>query len=147
MDTREITEAFLKAINTLDIDTAARYCAENFIYSGPPPKPLGIQEWREMAGTIRKAFPDWRFNPEIVRIEGNLVHILVHMGGAQKGELDLSALGMGVFPATGKSVSFPKTTGRVILQGNKVSSLKIDVEEGSGIPSILTQLGLTMPVR
>jgi len=145
MDTREITEAFLKAIETLDIDSAAQYCADSFTYSGPPPKPMSMKEWQVMAKSVKKAFPDWRFNAKLDRIEGNIAHITTQIKGTNRGEFDLKPIGMGVIPATDKIFALPFTTAKVTFQGNKIINFNLDVEIGSGIPNILSQLGVMVP--
>jgi len=145
MRTREIAEAFLAGINVLDLDAAAPYCADNFTYSGPVPKPVSVQEWRGLAALFRTAFPDWSFNARVERVEGDVVHVTAQVTGTHTGNLDLTALDIGIIPATGKSISLPQGTGRVTLEGDKVVNLHFDVVPGAGIPGILAQLGVEKP--
>lgn len=145
MSKKDTAEAFLAKINTLDIQGAAPYCTDNFRYSGPFPKPLSLHEWNESAQPYRKAFPDWNFNARIEREEADIVHITAHVTGTHTGELDLTALDMGVVPATGKPVALPVTSGRLTFKGDKIANLHFDMVEGAGIPGILAQLGVSAP--
>ena len=142
MENKQAAEAFLAGINTLNLDAAAPYCTNNFTYSGPLPKPVNLQEWRGLAGLFLKAFPDWNFNAKVSREEGNVVHLTAQVTGTQTGELDLTPLGMGVIPATGKSIALPQSPGRVTLAGDKIANFHLDVVPGAGIPGILAQLGV-----
>ena len=145
MGIRETADAFIAGINVLDVDATAPYCADNFSYSGPFPKPVSLQEWRGMAAVFRNAFPDWRFNAQVERVEGDIVHLTVHPSGTHTGDLDLTALGSGVIPASGKSFALPLENARLTFKGDKIVNFHLDVTPGGGIPGILSQLGVEMP--
>ncbi|MBI5032123.1 MAG: nuclear transport factor 2 family protein [Chloroflexi bacterium] len=142
MENKQAAEAFLAGINTLNLDAVASYCTNDFTYSGPLPKPVNLQEWRGLASVFLKAFPDWNFNATVVREEGNVVHVTVRITGTQNGELNLTPLGMGVIPATGKSITLPQSPGRVTFAEDKIANFHLDVGPGAGIPGILAQLGV-----
>lgn len=145
MEHRQIAEKFLSGINTLDLDAAGPYCADSFTYSGPLPKPVSLQEWRKVAEPFRSAFPDWNFNARVEREEGGVVHITAQVTATQTGDLDLTALDMGIVAATGKHVSLPRASGRVTFEGDKILNLHLEVVPGGGIPGILAQLGVETP--
>jgi predicted ester cyclase len=142
MGNREIAKKFLAEIGKPDYDAAGAYCADNFTYSGPVPKPISLQEWRGMAASIWKAFPDWDFDPQVEREECNVVHVTSQVTATHTGDLDLTSQGLGVIPTTGKSISLPKATGRVTFEGDKVVNLHFDVAPGGGMPGLLAQLGV-----
>ena len=145
MSKKETAVAFLEKINTLDLQSAAPYCTDDFTYSGPFPKPLSLDEWNESGKPFRKAIPDWNFNAMFEREDANIVYITAHVTGTHTGELDLTSLDMGVVPATGKTVALPVTNGRLTFKGDKIANLHFDIVEGAGIPGILAQLGVSKP--
>lgn len=145
MSKKETAEAFLAKINVLDIQGAAQYCTDDFTYSGPFPNPMRVQEWAGSAEIFQKAFPDWNFNAVFDREEAEMVYITAHVTGTHTGDLDLSAQGMAMVPATGKSVSLPVTSGRLTFREDKIANYHIDIVEGGGIPGILAQLGVSKP--
>lgn len=145
MSKRETVDAFLSKYSILDIQGASSYITDDFMYSGPFPEPLSFEEWKQSAIPFQKAFPDWNFNAAIEREEEDAVHITVHVTATHMGDLDLSGLGMGVIPATGKVIAMPESKGRLTFRGDKIANLDIDMVEGAGIPGILTQLGVSKP--
>jgi hypothetical protein len=148
MRNREVAEAFLAAINRVDFDAAAPYCAENFTYSGSLDKPVSLEEWRRVAMPFLAAFPDWQFNARVEREAGDMMHLTCQVTGTHTGDWELSVLGLGVIPATGKAFSLPRTPGRLTLESGKVVNLHWGESEdevevhGSGIRGILAQLGV-----
>lgn len=145
MSKKETAEAFLSKMNNLDIPGAAQFCTDDFTYSGPFPNPMSIAEWTQSAKPFQKAFPDWSFNAKYEREEDQIVHISVQVTGTHTGDLDMSAMDMGVVPATGKTIAMPATNGRLTFWGDKIASLNFDIVEGAGIPGILAQLGVSKP--
>jgi predicted ester cyclase len=143
MGTRDVAEAFLAAVDTLDLDAAAPYCTDDFLYSGPLPEPVSLDRWRGMASRMKAGFPDWHFNPQIDSVEGDTVYVTVQVMGTNTGDLDLSPVGVPFIPATGRSIQLPESTGRVVVSGDQVSSFALDVTPGTaGVFAIVAQLGV-----
>lgn len=145
MSKKETAVAFLSKINTLDLNAASQYCTDDFTYSGPFPKPVSLDEWRVTAQRFLNAFPDWNFNAKIEREDEDFVYIRAHVTGTHRGDLDLSAMGMGVIPTTGKAIGLPESKGQLTFEGNKIANMHFDLTEGAGIPGILAQLGVSKP--
>ncbi len=59
-------------------------------------------------------------------------------------DLDLSAMGLGVIPASGKKIVWPEDTAAFTIQGNKIVSIK-PYGDFAGIESFLAALGVTPP--
>lgn len=145
MSTREFAESFAEAFNAGDYDTVASYLADDFQLSGPVPEPIDGQQWIGMSKTLKAAFPDINYNLRVVGVEGNVVSTLTQLSGTHTGDLDLSAMGMGVIPATGKSFSNPEERGETTVNGNKIVSMHITPTEGAGLMGILAQIGVKPP--
>ena len=92
----------------------------------------------------RTFFSDLAIRPELTSVEGNVVHITSHISGTNTGDLDLQALGMGSFAATGRSV-FLSVPVKMVAEGNKITSSWSDPGEKGGIHRILAQLGIELP--
>jgi hypothetical protein len=123
----------------MDLVAVASYCANCF--SGPVAEPLGLQEWRHIDALFQTAFPDFCPNGRIDSVEGSMMHITDEATGTQTRDLDLRSLGMGINPATGKSVSLRQETGRVTFKGDKVVNLHFDDTPVGGLEGILARLG------
>jgi hypothetical protein len=145
MEPQEVAQAFADAFNAGDLDTVASYLSDDFQFSGPVPEPVGAAEWLGISRVFQVAFPDINYNLRIVGVEGNVVKTTTQVSGTHTGDLNLSALGMGVIPPTGKSFSNPEEPGEATVEGGKVTSIHIPSGEGSGVMGILAQLGIEPP--
>jgi predicted ester cyclase len=145
MGTRDVAEAFLAAVDTLDLDAAAPYCTDDFLYIGPLPEPASLERWRKMATRMKAGFPDWHFSPQIDSVEGDTVYVTVQVTGTNTGDLDLSPVGGPLIPATGRSIQLDESTGSVVVSGDRVSKFELDVTPGTaGIFAVVAQLGEDM---
>jgi predicted ester cyclase len=145
MSVRELGESFAEAFNAGDFDTVASYLADDFQFSGPVPEPISGQQWLGLTKLMRAAFPDIQYRMRVVDVEGDVVTATNQLSGTHTGDLDLSAMGMGVIPATGKSFSNPEEVGRGVVRGDKLASIHITPVEGGGLMGILAQLGIKPP--
>jgi predicted ester cyclase len=145
MKIKELAQAFVDAFNEGDLDKVASYLSGDFKFSGPVPEPIGSAEWLGMSRIFKTAFPDISYNLRITSVEGNLVKTTTRLNGTHTGVLDMSAMGMGSFPPTGKSFSNPVESGEATIEGDKVKSIHIQSEEDSGVTGILAQLGIKPP--
>ena len=101
-----------------------------------------------MNRNLKKAFPniDYHFHLDGVDgLDGSVIRISSELKGTHRGTLDLSPLGLGATPATGKSFATPREHGRVTIKGDKVDLWVVDRVEGGGLTGVLGQLGLTVP--
>ncbi len=76
-----------------------------------------------MHGLMKAALPDIRTVIEEIREEGDDVVLTSHWAGTFINDFDLSVMGLGVIPATGKAVVFPTSTIRISFDGDKISRI------------------------
>lgn len=146
VDVEQIAEEFLAAMNAGNIKKCRSYLADNFRFSGPVPEPISADEWMDIVRGMWAAFPDLNYNGRIVCVQGDKVLTTTQLSGTHTGEWDLSAMGIGVVPASGKSFNNPKEDGVMTVQNGKIASYFINAKEGSGIAGILKQIGVEMTV-
>ena len=76
--------------------------------------------------------------------EGDYIVIGGHNEGSHKADLDLSSMGLGVVPATGKKVVWPDAKAKLTVVGDKVTQL--EPHSGpAGVKAFLTALGVELP--
>jgi hypothetical protein len=76
-----------------------------------------------------------------------VVKTSTQLSGTHSGDFDLTAMGMGIIPATGKSFSMPSDSGNGEVRDGKVVAYRIRPTEGAGLIAILTQLGIPIPTK
>ena len=141
----EITRALFAALESGDKDTALSYLSDDFVFSGPVPEPIGREQWMGLQGRLSAAFPDWSYNLSDVQVRGDVARTTHQIAGTHTIDLDLSAMGLPVVPATGKAIKLPLEHADLTFEGGKVVRLHADASADGGLPGIMQQLGVEMP--
>jgi len=145
METKQVAEEFLAAFNAGDMAKCRAFLSDDFTFSGPTPEPVSADQWMGIVMGMRAAFPDINYNIKISGHEENKVMTTTQLTGTHTKDWDLSAMGIGVIPATGKIFSNPKEEGLMTIENGKITSYFINSKEESGIPGMLKQLGVETP--
>ena len=107
---------------------------------GPPFDKAG---WIGMGQMFRNSFPDIEVVIEDIHEHGDKVMITSHFTGTFTNDFDLSAMGMGVVPASGEMVTFPSSTSEISFDGDKVSRThNLETGPEAGFPGLLKALGV-----
>jgi predicted ester cyclase len=97
-----------------------------------------------MGKLLASAFKDMKAVYGNIREEGDSVIVPFHFEGTHTGDLDLSAMGMGVIPASGKRIVWPEDTVVFKFRGDKIVS-NSPYGDSAGIEAFLAELGVKMP--
>jgi predicted ester cyclase len=142
----EIARKGFEQLEASDFEAARASLADGFEFSGPVPEPVGAEAWLGLQKKLLTAFPDWAFNIEDLREEGDKVHCTVQISGTHKGALELPPdIGVPSIPATGKSIRLVREKVELTFKGDKIASIRSAATPGAGVPGILSQLGVKMP--
>jgi len=147
MDARETVQALLETVQSGDYQTAKSLLADDFMFSGPIPEPINGEQWLGMTAGMKAAFPDLDYHFKVEGVEGEVVKTSSQLSGTHTGDFDLTSMGMGVIPATGKSFSMTKDSGESEVRDGKIVAYRIQPTEGAGLIAILTQLGISVPSK
>jgi predicted ester cyclase len=129
-----------------DLDDPEQYShySDDFQYSdalGGPPQDRDT--WISMGQLMRSAFPDLSLVIEDSREEGDDVVVTSHFSGTFSNDMDLSPLGLGVIPSTGKTADFPSATNQVSFENGKISKMYgLDTGREAGMAGILKAFGV-----
>jgi predicted ester cyclase len=97
-----------------------------------------------MTQLLVDAFKDFTVVYGDLREEGDSVIADYHFEGIHTSELDLSAMGLGVIPASGKKIIWPEATNEFKIEGDKIVSIKPHGDSG-GMEDFLEPLGVKLP--
>lgn len=145
MDSKETVQALFDAVQKGKLDEARSMLADDFQFSGPTPEPVNGAAWLGMSASLKAAFPDLNYQFKVESADGNTVNVSAQLKGTHKENLDLTAMSMGVIPATNKSFANPHEHGKVTVKGDKIASWAVEPIEGGGLMGILGQLGVKPP--
>ena len=145
MSNTDIVKAGLKAWESDDAQTMTTLLADDFNLSGPVPQPVGKQEFIGLMHVIHTAMPDFAFNISSFEEDGDMVIAKSHVTGTHTGVLALP--GLPPIPPTGKKVRLPEEVQTYILKHGKLYVLYTDARPDAGIPGLLAQIGVEVPVQ
>lgn len=114
-----------------ELDASADYISDDFQWVDEDGKVLMNKEaWVGMGHMLAAAFTDYQYMRTDIHEEGNSVIMTGHFKGRHTGDLDLSAMGMGVIPASGKQIVWPEEITRITIEGDKIAKLEPHGESG-----------------
>jgi predicted ester cyclase len=104
--------------------------------------PMDKEAWFGMGELMQASIPDIDFIIDEIHQEGEDVILTGHFTGTFKNDLDLSAMNMGVIPATGKAIDIPGGTSRISFTGDKISkNHNLDTGPNAGMAGFLAAFG------
>ena len=145
MNKRETVQALLDCVQKGDFENAKTMLADDFQFSGPIPEPINKETWLGMSASLKTAFPDLDYHFKVIGTQGDVVRATSQLSGTHSGSLDLTAMNMGVIPATGKTFVATREKIRVTVNDNKITSWVVEPTQGAGVIAILKQLEVEMP--
>jgi len=97
-----------------------------------------------LSSLLYASFPDFKSVIHDTQEDGDNVIVRSHFEGTFTGDLDLSAMGMGVIPANGKKIVWPEATTDWKFKGDKVAHIQA-MDDNGGVGPFLAALGVTQP--
>ncbi|HEY7834796.1 MAG TPA: nuclear transport factor 2 family protein [Ktedonobacterales bacterium] len=147
MNAVETLQAVIGDIEANDFVRARGLLADDFVFGGAVPEPIGPDAWLGIHKAFNAAMPDFRFNASNYRDDNGAVTLQVQITGTQTRELVLPIPGMPAIPATGKHVALPAEPIRATARGDKLATLTVSEIPGGGLPGLLSQLGVSLPAH
>jgi hypothetical protein len=114
----------LKKVYEASSAETARYLTDDFqatFANGNPS--MDKDTWIGMGVLMEAAMPDMVWEFDYIGEDGDDVLVDTRMSGTFENDLDLSALGMGVIPATGKRVEMGPIRDRVRFEDGKICEI------------------------
>jgi predicted ester cyclase len=145
MSTMDIVKAGLAATEAGDFQKLDSLVADDFVFAGPVPQPVGKREFMGLQMALLKAMPDWKFNAKDWKENGDQISMQLQVTGTQTGELQLPMPGMPTLPPSGKKVSLPYEPSTFTVKNGKLVRLDVESSPEGGLMGILSQLGVKMP--
>jgi SnoaL-like polyketide cyclase len=145
MNKREIVQSLMDSIQKGDFVHAKTMLADDFQFSGPVPAPINRDSWLGMSASLKTAFPNLDYHFNVIGAQGDVVKTTSQLSGTHTDPFDLTAMNMGVIPATDKDFSVKVEKTKVTVKDNKVTSWAVEPTDGAGLSAILDQLGVKLP--
>ena len=128
-----------------DVEAEAAYLSDGFQFVDQDGNVVMNKEaWVGMGQLLLASFENWDYVVTDLRQEGDFVIMTGHFQGKHTADLDLSAMGMGVIPASGKEFVWPDESTKVMVEGDKIVRLETYGDSG-GMETFLAVLGVEPP--
>lgn len=143
---KEIVQTFITALQSGDMDTAAQYITDDFVFEGWTPQPLNKGEFLALQSELHAAMPDYAFNLSEVREQNGVVSALMQITGTHTHTLSLPMFGIPLVPYTGTLVILPQEHAQFVIADGKVSRMRVETVPGGGLTGLLQQLDTELPL-
>ena len=143
MSVEQVARDFILAMNDAK-KVQSMLTADAMASGGVLPQAMPALEAFKVTAALFTAFPDLKFNPQEVTVNGNQASVKANISGTQTGTLNVPMPGFPALPPSGKKVSV-KDAYIVTVVGDKVSHFQINSPADGGIPAMLAQLGVKTP--
>jgi hypothetical protein len=142
----EVAEAWAAAFAPgSDIDAVANLLSDDFENLDQDGNvALSREGFLNFARMIRRAFTDHGFVTNELLEHDDCVIITGHNEGVHTADLDLSAMGLGILPASGKKILWPEVSSKLTIVGDKVKRLE-PYAGPAGLKAFLSALGIELP--
>jgi len=147
MDSLLVVKEAFAAMEDGDFEKMEKNLDDEYQLVGPAPKPLEKTEFLDFCRGLVAGFPDWKFNITDLRESGDSVTGLLHISGKHTGDLDLSSIGLSIYPATGIRLAPVEEPMIATLRDGKIYRLEVASVEGGGIEGLLRQIGVSVPAH
>ena len=144
MNSQEIVQALMDAIQKGDFDKARTLLSDDFQSKGLVRRPISGKTWLKFGASLRMAFNGLNYHFKVENASGNIVNTTSQMSGNNRGAFDLTGFRMGVIPATNKDFSTATEKIKITVKDDRVSSWIVEPTEGAGLMAILGQLGVKL---
>ncbi|HEX5748822.1 MAG TPA: ester cyclase [Archangium sp.] len=141
----ELVRAHLRAAEQGDWVTAEAHLADDFemqMKGMPFWVSIGRPNGLDMHKARKTAFPDFQFNEQVVREEGNAVTIAVYLTGTHTGPLDYPIDEVPKMGPTGRTIDLPAEYFTYYVEKDRIRRIFGEIPEGHGPPALKKQLGV-----
>jgi predicted ester cyclase len=142
MNKRETVQALMDSIQRGDFENARTMLAEDFQFSGSVPEPIDAEAWLGMSASLKTAFPDLNYHFRVIGADGDVVRSTSQLSGTHSESFDLTAMSMGMIPATNKAFSAKLEKTKVTVKDGRITLWAVEPTDGAGLKAILGQLGV-----
>jgi predicted ester cyclase len=140
----EVVRAYSEAL-AVDMMAAMDYLSDDFHTADQEGNVvLSKDGFVGMGRMMRTSFTDYTWVTNDIREEGDKIIFSGHNEGTHTSDLDLSAMGIGLVPASGKKIVWPEASMKLTVEGDKI--VRMEPHGGAaGLQGFLGALGLEPP--
>ncbi len=143
MDARETIQALMDAIQAGDFEKVRFLINPIDFFCGPSLAITGMVlacPWMAIGASLKSAFPDLDYQFRIEGVDENIVRFSTQFKGTHTGDLDLTAMKMGIISATNKHIVTDREHGIAVVRNGKVISWAMEPIKCTNLFTLLEHL-------
>jgi hypothetical protein len=90
---------------------------------------------------MNASFKDYGFVLSNLQDEGDYIIMIGHFEGTHINDLDLTAMGLGIIPASDKKIVWPEASAKLTVEGGKIVRME-PYAGAAGLKAFLSALGV-----
>ncbi len=137
---------FITALEANELETAASFLHEQFMFSGWTPQPLNKRDFLSVIKDLKEGIPGLIFNLHNLAEHENAVTGTIQVAGYQSDSFILPVLGTPPIPQTATSISLPAENVSFTFENGLILQWLVQHVEGGGIRGLIRQLGFDLPI-
>lgn len=131
----------------IDMEASAGYIADDFQFLDQDGNVvMDKASYLGMGHMMVASFRDLKYVRTDLREEGDFVIMSGHFEGTHTSDFDLSAMGMGIIPASGKKIVWPDSSDKITVEGGKIVKMEQYGESG-GMEAFLAPIMEEVPSK
>jgi hypothetical protein len=147
MENSKIVEEVFSGMERNDFTKAESYASKDMKVTGVAPIPLGANEFFGTMKALVTGIPDWKFNYKLGSESKNIIETKVKITGKHTREIPSPLPGVKNIAPTNKTIRMPEEIVTFTFSNNKLININVQKVEGGGVPGLLKQLGVEVPME
>lgn len=143
MDPKEIVQTLMDAIQEGDFKKAHSLIHPNDFFCGPSMAITGMVlacPWMEIGKSLRAAFQDLDYQFKIEGVNGDSIRFSTQLSGTHTGDLDLTAMKLGIIPPTHRFLSTAREHGTATVHRGRVIAWAMESPKCTSLFTLLEHL-------
>ncbi len=138
----DVLYRYMAGLATHDVDLVATTVSDSLVFVAAT-RTLSKTEFLAMLRALYAGFPNWHYEPDPPRQEGDLIAIRWRQGGTHAGVFALP--GLDPVAPTGQHVQIPPQDFFYRIESDQIVYIRPDLIPGGAPRGILEQIGVVLP--
>lgn len=152
MNGADIVKQFIVALESQEYTLASDYLADDFTFTSNLPRPLDKRQFITLMKELKYGMPNMSLNVSDIHETNNELlqeqdaECTVQLTGTQSNTMELVPLSLPPISETNRLVRLPVEHWHFTCEHNKIAAIVVPPVPGGGIPGLLAQLGINIPI-
>jgi hypothetical protein len=140
-----ILQEHMRLIEQHSFDEAEALLSADFQFTGATPHAISGKNYVQLHRELLEGIPDWNYNFNLYKEEGNVVYGTVAITGTHTGTIAPTFMpGVTPIAATGRKVWLPEEEITIKVRDGLISKIEIEPVPNGGVVGLFKQLGVSL---